>query len=162
MAVNTPATRYCLVSLDCWQLDGVARGDAEPAGGDLAEADAAVAHTLPERSGVDRRFIKRPAVPIARSHACDQARRCPRRDRRPPARGHAPPVCGAVTTRTRNPISSRRADRAPIGGNQQCGGQSVRLLRAICSVPSSCMLCEPMAPLVPSVSSAADSANSRV
>ena len=63
--------------LDGGQLDGVARGDAEPAGGNLAQADLPVPQTSPKPVADIGRLIQRLAVPITRRDADDQARQRP-------------------------------------------------------------------------------------
>ena len=59
------------------QFDGVAGGDAEPARGNLGQADLAVAQALPEPLTHVCRLIESLAVPIARCDADDLSRQRP-------------------------------------------------------------------------------------
>ena len=63
--------------VDGRQLDGIARGNAEPAGGNLTQADLAFAQTPPEHVRAIGRRIQRLAVPVARCDADDETRRRP-------------------------------------------------------------------------------------
>ena len=63
--------------VDGGQLDRVARGDSEPAGGNLAQADLPFLQTLPQPVAVTGRLIQRLAVPITWRDANDEARRRP-------------------------------------------------------------------------------------
>ena len=63
-----------LAALDGGQFDGVARGNAEAARGDLGEADIAIPQTLPEPVSGIGRLIDGLAVPIARRDADDLSR----------------------------------------------------------------------------------------
>ena len=73
--LKDPGHPVTLRPVDRGQLDGVARGDSEPAGGHLAQADLPFPQTLPQRVVVAGRLIQRLAVPIPRCHADDEARR---------------------------------------------------------------------------------------